>query len=337
MKKKTGKNGKLNLGGNLMGGINASLVSFPKNIAYGALVFALMGPEFYSFSILSGVISYILINVVTTFIYGNRLLSSGSSSLASIMMASSVTLIIQQLSERGLMNYGNVLAFFFLLVLMVSLIQMIFGIFRAGELTKYILYPVISGIANGGAVLILLSQSKALLGVSSLFNFSLFLQKTNGFFSEVRLPLLCLGLSICGVLILSKKLLKKIPDSLVGIVYSTLVFYGIRFLSPGIYLGETIGQIPLSFQDFSSINRIQHLFFPAIFFENLDLCKKLIGPAFSISVVISLNCLLVQSTADSLLYSRSKSSRELIAQSIGNFKCDHCFDSNLGNVCFRSF
>ncbi len=165
-----------------MGGINASLVSLPKNIAYGALVFAPLGPEFYSFSILSGVISYVLINVVTTFIYGNKLLSSGPSSLASIMLASSVALIIQRLSERGLMNSGNVLAFFFLLVLMVSLIQLIFGIFRAGELTKYIPYPVISGIANGGAVLILLSQTKALLGVSSSFNFSLILQNINGFF-----------------------------------------------------------------------------------------------------------------------------------------------------------
>ena len=120
-------------------------------------------------------------------------------------------------------------------------------------------------------------------------------------------------------MILSKKLLKKIPDSLIGIVYGTLVFYGIGILFPGIYLGETIGQIPISLQDLSSINRIQHLFFPAIFLENLDLCKQLIVPAFSISVVISLNCLLVQSTADSLLYSHSKSSRELIAQGLGNF------------------
>jgi len=304
-----------NLTGNISGGVNAALVSFPKNIAYGALVFAPLGPDYYSIGLLSGLASFIFINIITTFYYGNKLLSSGPSSLVSIMLASSVALIAKNLADKGEMTQGTVLAFFFLLVAMVSFSQMLLGLLRAGELTKYIPYPVISGIANGGAVLILLSQSSDLLGVSSPFS----MQNIPAFLSEISVPLLCTGLSICCALALSKKFLKKVPDTIIGILFGAAVFYTVRHFYPGTWLGGTVGLIPFSPGDLAAISQFERLFSWDIYLEHMDLCQQLIGPAISIAIVVSLNCLLAQSVSDNLLNTYSMSNRELVAQSFGNF------------------
>ena len=312
---------RLNLRGNMVGGINASIVSFPKCVAYGALVFAPLGPEYYSFGVLSGVISYVMVNLVTTFYYGNKILSGGPSSLPSIMLASSLVLIINALSAAGNLSNENVLAFFFLLVLMVSFIQLIFGLFRVGELTKYIPYPVISGIANGGALLILNSQIESFLGLPSRFHIRSAFSGYGAFLEDINVPLAVMGAAIVMVLILCRKYFNKIPGPLVGIVFGSIVFYAVPLFSPGYYLGDTIGDIPISIWDISSISRADLLFTPQLFLANIPLCRQLLGPAVSIAVVITLNCLLTQSASDSLLYSRSKSSREIIAQSMGNMAC----------------
>ena len=60
---------------------------------------------------------------------------------------------------------GTSLALLFLLAFMVGMFQLLLGLFRLGELAKYIPHPVLSGLFNGTAVLILIGQLKPMLGI----------------------------------------------------------------------------------------------------------------------------------------------------------------------------
>lgn len=313
----------INLKGNLTGGVNAAIISLPKCIAYGALIFAPLGSDYYVYGVLNGIITYVAMNIITSFIYGNKLLISGPSSLGAIMMASSMVFLVQHFNSMGMtVDESPILFFFLLLMMMVGIFQLAFGLFRIGELTRYIPYPVISGIANGGAILILFSQVPAILGFPSSLDMHDFLTKNYHLVQEINFPLLGIGLVIILIISISKKIITIIPAPLIGIFAGSILFYGLKSSAPSLALGETIGALPLHFGQIISLQRFDGIFSLEVLSQYPVLCQQLAGQAFIIAVVITLNCLLAQSAADSLLFSRSKPSREIVAQGIGNlFSC----------------
>lgn len=304
--------------GNLTGGINAAILSIPKNIAYGIIVFAPLGFDFLPYAILSGFIAFIVINIITTFIYGNPILSNGPASVVALMLSSALVLIVNELQNLGLLTTSNALSFFFLLVIFISLFQIIFAVIKVGELAKYIPYPVVSGITNGGAILIIISQIPSIIGISSIPQFYNIQGYLIYIYNNSNFYLLAMGVGIGLFLILIQRISKKIPASIFAIVFGSLAFYAIKDIYPSIDIGTTIGSVSISLSEITELLRFDSLSNWRFYIDNYSITIKLIIPAFTCSLIITINSLIAQSAADGLLKRRTNSNKEILAQAIGN-------------------
>jgi len=83
------------------------------------------------------------------------------------MMASTLTFIATGMGLEGELTpeeAAPVLTVLFLTVLLAGAFQVVFGLLRLGVLTKYIPHPVLAGLFNGTAILMLVSQLVPMLG-----------------------------------------------------------------------------------------------------------------------------------------------------------------------------
>ena len=148
--------------GDLAGGITAALIPLPKAMALGALVLSPLGPEYISTGIAAGLISLVTANITTAILGDMPIMNNSPFSLSSFMLLAALGNIVAAAGGHvdGQAQAFTMVAFLCLTVLMSGGFQCVFGLLRLGDLAKYIPYPVLAGLLNGSAFLIILSQVK---------------------------------------------------------------------------------------------------------------------------------------------------------------------------------
>lgn len=293
-----------NLGGDLFGGSTATILALPEAMAYGVIVFAPLGSEYASLGVLAGLVALCFSNLGASFCGGVRIMNNGPYSLTSLMLASALTIITARVSDG---NISTIIGLLFLVVFMSGLFQILFGVFKAGEMVKYIPYPVTSGLLNGTAILIFLGQIPTMFGLLEVSPF-LALQ-------SIQPLTLFVGIITVATIFIAPKLTKKIPPPFQGIAIGTLVYYGLVLLGFKESLGEIIGNIPFAIPAPTYILGFGEQIFSRRAFM---IITELTPLAFSIAVVASLQSLLTTLSADNILRERSHTNRELIGQGMGN-------------------
>lgn len=190
---------------------------------------------------------------------------------------------------------------------MAGVLLIIMAFARAGELIKFIPYPVVTGFTSGIALLIVFSQLRDFFGLSvetmppdfidKLILYATHLHETNPFAVIVAL------LSI-GVIVVMKKSYPKIPGPIVVVALSGLAvwFLGI----PIDTIESRFGQIPAMLPSPS---------FPEITFAKMRL---LFPDAVTIAVLAAIESLLSAVVADAMAGTRHKPNTELLAQGVAN-------------------
>lgn len=301
------------LKGDVTGGLTSSLIPFPRAMALGALVFSPLGPEYMPYGIVAGLISLGMTNLVAAPLGCMPVMTSAPFSLSSLMLMGVVSTSVANFGDGTSSLSPEVAAFtmvlLFLTVFMSGVIQVAFGLCRIGDLAKYIPYPVLAGLLNGSATLIILTQINMLLGLpKSVSIFQIF-----GHLSEIQHPRLLVGVIVCLAIWLGPKISKKIPSPFYGIFVGTAVFYLFQRLSIG-KLGPVIGDIP------STIPTPHY----ALKFAGVtaDISTSFMGHlalvALGIAAINSLRSLLVCTAGESLTQKRVSGNRELVGQGAGN-------------------
>ncbi|WP_068621252.1 SulP family inorganic anion transporter [Paenibacillus tuaregi] len=182
------------------------------------------------------------------------------------------------------------------------------GVFKLGGVIKFIPRPVTIGFTTGIAVTIFAGQIGNFLGLTGLSKHESFLAnmkelgahlyRTNMY--SVLTAAICLT-----ALLLTPRLLPKVPGSLMGLLLSTVVA-SVFFPGQVATIGSTYGAIPRS---------LPSIHFPAITLENI---QHLIKPAFVIAMLGGIESLLSAVVADGMSGTRHNSNRELIGQGIAN-------------------
>jgi len=192
--------------------------------------------------------------------------------------------------------------------LMAGIMLCLMGIFKLGSLIKFIPRPVTVGFTAGIAVIIFTGQIANFLGLTNMTRHEYFIANlkeivmhigTTNFYSIVT-AIICLVF-----ILLTPKVLPKVPGALVGIVVSTLIatFF---FSGQVATIATAYGQIPSTLPDFA---------IPNITLERIQL---LIGPAFVIAMLGGIESLLSAVVADGMTNSKHHSNRELVGQGIAN-------------------
>ncbi|RRD73369.1 SulP family inorganic anion transporter [Tannerella forsythia] len=272
----------------LMSGIIVGIVALPLAIAFG--IASGVSPE-------KGLITAIIGGFIVSLLGGSSVQIGGPTGAFIIIVYG----IIQNFGIEGL-TVATLLAGIFLIMM---------GVMRLGTVIKFIPYPIIVGFTSGIALTIFTTQIKDLFGMTIEKMPGDFLSKWVVYaqnIGSISWFSLLIGILSIAIIVLTPKISKKIPGSLVSILFMTVGAYVMReYLGiPGI---ETIG-------DRFEINA--SLPAPARISLSLETINLLLPSAFTIAMLGAIESLLSATVADGVTGDKHNSNTELIAQGAAN-------------------
>lgn len=274
--------------GDLMAGIIVGIVALPLAIAFG--IASGVSPE-------KGLITAIIGGFVVSFLGGSSVQIGGPTGAFIVIVYG----IIQRYGVEGL-AIATVLA---------GILLLLMGIFRLGTVIKFIPYPIVVGFTSGIALTIFTTQIKDLFGMQIHEMPADFVSKWvvyGAHISTISPWAVAVGLLSIAIIVLTPRVSKKIPGSLVAIVVMTVAVYLLK--SYGNVEGiETIGDRFVINASFPK---------PAPLAINMETINLLLPPAFTIAMLGAIESLLSATVADGVTGDRHHSNTELIAQGAAN-------------------
>ena len=272
----------------LMAGIIVGIVALPLAIAFG--IASGVTPE-------KGIITAIVAGFVISALGGSKVQIGGPTGAFIIIIYG----IIQQYGMEGLT----------IATLMAGVFLILFGLLHLGTIIKFIPYPIVVGFTRGIAVTIFTTQVKDLFGLNITSVPSDFIEKWICYFnnfSTVDLWSSVIGIVSVVIIMLTPKVSKKIPGSLVAIIVMTVAALLLKQFA-GVESIETIGD------RFAISNSLPEATVPALSWETI---KNLVSPAITIAILGAIESLLSAAVADGVIGDHHNSNTELIAQGVAN-------------------
>lgn len=268
----------------LISGIMIGIVALPMAIAFA--IASGVSPE-------QGIYTSIIAGFVIGVFGGSRFQISGPTGAFVVVILS----VVRQHGYTGL-AVSTIMAGIFLIFL---------GLFKLGSLVKYMPRPVIIGFTSGIALIIFTTQVENLLGINIPVHSDSFIESYKQYFlhaSEANVFAVIIAAITILINILIQSYNKKIPSSLISIIFVTILCYILQF--PIDTIGSKFGSISVS---------LPH---PTIPTFNLSLIQELIPSAFTIALLGAIESLLSATVADNMTKTEHNSNVELIGQGIGN-------------------
>ena len=191
--------------------------------------------------------------------------------------------------------------------LLAGLILIAAGVFRLGQLIKYIPHPVVTGFTAGIAVIIASSQVKDFLGLSLEKVPADFIPKWEAYFgvmSTTSWATVAIGAGALGIIIVLRKFAPKLPGFLIAVVVSSVAVSLLKL--PVDTIGSRFPDIPAG------------LPMPSLPEISLAKISQVLPSAFTIAFLAGIEALLSAVVADGMAGTRHRSNQELIGQGIAN-------------------
>lgn len=271
---------------------------WPRNLLAGLIVGLVALPLAMAFAIASGVkpeqgiYTAIVAGVLVSLFGGSRVQIAGPTGSFIVILAA----IAQRYGIDGLQ----------IATLMAGVLLVIFGVLRLGAVIKFIPDPVIVGFTSGIAIIIWVGQWQDFFGLPVPHG-EYFHEKLWALVQMLpQLQWITTGVALLSllVLIVSPRLLPKVPGPLVALVIATVIVKVGQL--PVATIGSTFGGIP---------DTLPGLHFPAF---SLPKLLELVRPAFAIALLGSIETLLSAVVADGMTGTRHDSNQELIGLGLAN-------------------
>lgn len=290
--------------GNFIGGVVASIMSVPEAMAYGVLVFSAFHPQYAAHGLLAGIIAVVTANVGSALVRGVPIMSSSPFSLLTLMFVAEIPRIVTYVHPEGTdnPNFELVFAVVFLTIFLAGVIQIIFGKLQLGQLVKFVPQPVVVGLFNGTALLILMGQISPMLG----------LEKKAGW-DETKWLTLLVGTLTFLTAWKGARLLPKIPSVISAITVGVVVYHTLLWLGYSSQLGPMIGEIPSGIPLPTAL-----LPLPSVLPQLIPHIPAIVAFAAALAVTASLGTLIGCIAADEVLQKRMDANKELMGQGVGN-------------------
>ncbi len=272
----------------LMAGLIVGIVALPLAIAFG--IASGVTPE-------KGIYTAIIAGFIISFLGGSTVQIGGPTGAFIVIVYG----IVEQYGVQGL-AIATVLAGMMLLLM---------GFMKLGAIIKFIPYPIVVGFTSGIALTIFSTQIKDFFGLTTPPLPSGFIEKWGVYFEHfttINWWAALIALLSVVIIVLTPKLSRKIPGSLVALVVITAVAYLLKEYA-GITSIETIGD---RFTINSELPEIEQI--PI----SLESIRVLFPAAFTIAMLGAIESLLSATVADGVTGKRHNSNMELVAQGVAN-------------------
>ncbi len=268
----------------ILAGIIVAVIALPLSIALAIASGAT--PE-------AGLYSAIIGGFIISFLGGSRVQIGGPTGAFMVIVFG----VIAQFGMDGLI----------IAMIMAGLIMIALGLLKMGTMVKFIPYPIITGFTSGIALVIFSSQINDFFGLKITDLPAEFLGKWEQYitqFHRIDFTTFAIGLLTLLIIIFWPKVSKKIPGTLIALLVSSLLVYVLQLDVATV--GSKFGVLSTNLPQFH---------FPSITFDKI---KLLIGPAFVIAFLASVESLLSAVVSDGMIGSKHRSNMELVAQGTAN-------------------
>lgn len=276
-------------------GMIVGIVAIPLAIAFG--ISSGVGPT-------EGLVTAIIAGFLISAFGGSKVQIGGPTGAFIVIIYG----IIQQHGLAGLL----------IATIMAGILLIMMGLFKLGNIIKFVPYPVIVGFTAGIAVTIFSTQMNDLFGMQLENIPADFVQKWIYYFQNlgsVNWYALAVGIVSILIIVFSTKIHKKIPGSLVAIVLMTFIVWLLSKL--GVQTGVT------TISDLYELPQgMPAPKMPALNLEEgqtfFGLVQELFPAAFTIAMLGAIESLLSAMVADGVIGDKHNSNTELIAQGVAN-------------------
>lgn len=277
-----------------------SLEKLRKDLLSGFIVGVIAIPLGMAFAIASGVkpeygiYTTIIAGIIVSVLGGSKFQIAGPT-------GAFIPILLGIVISYG---YENLLLAGFL----AGILLFLMGLFKLGELIRFIPRPVTIGFTAGIAVTIFSGQISNFLGLTGIQNHEYFIDKMREIsrhLNTINMSSVIVALIGLALILITNKYLPKVPGALVGLIGSSIVAT-LFFPDQLATIGTSYGEIP---------NHLPSLKFPEITWDRI---KMLIGPALIIAMLGGIESLLSAVVADEMTGTKHNSNRELMGQGIAN-------------------
>lgn len=275
----------------IMAGIIVAIIALPLSIALAIASGA---------SPVTGLYTAIIAGFVASMLGGSKVNISGPT-------AAFATIVAGIIATEGMS--GLLIA-----TIMAGVILVLLGLFRLGNLIKYIPHTITVGFTGGIAVTLFVGQIKDFLGLTYPSGTQAIetLEKLHLVFehiSTVNIFAVLVGVVSLAILIFVPKILKKIPPSLIAVIVGALI----------------VALIPIDVATVGSLYTIE-AGLPTISVPEFSLDKvvALIPSAVTIALLASIESLLSCVVSDKMIGDTHNPNTELIALGLGNVLIGFC-------------
>ena len=278
----------------VIAGIIVAIIALPLSIALA--IASGVGPE-------AGIYTAIVAGFLVAFFGGSRVQIAGPT-------AAFATIVAGIVAKDGM--EGLTIA-----TIMAGILLIFMGLFRFGNLLKYIPYTITTGFTAGIAVTLFIGQIKDFSGIAYQHGEKPIetAEKLSALFANVNtlnLQAILIGILALAILIIWPMIFKKIPGSLVAVIV-TAVIVEVFHLDVNT-IGKAFANIKTGFPGFSlNVSAFRY-----------DVIRGQMSNAVTIAILAGIESLLSAVVADSMIGSKHRSNMELIAQGI----------ANVGSACF---
>ncbi len=277
----------------VMAGIIVGIIAIPLAIAFG--IASGVGPA-------PGLITAIFAGFLISVFGGSKVQIGGPTGAFIIIVYG----VVDQHGLAGL-AIATVMAGIFLVVM---------GLCRMGTIIKFMPYPIIIGFTGGIAITIFSTQINDLLGMGIADVPANFVEKWMCYFrhiGDVDPWSAVMGVLSVLIIALTPKISKKVPGSLLAIVFMTIIAWVLREYA-GVTSISTIGDMYTLPTGLPSLT-VPALNEGATLFSTI---QELAPVAFTIAMLGAIESLLSAMVADGVTGDRHNSNTELIGQGIAN-------------------
>lgn len=269
----------------IIAGIIVAIIALPLSIALA--IASGVGPE-------AGIYTAIIAGFVTAFFGGSSVQISGPTAAFATIVAG----IVARSGVDGLA----------LATIMAGILLIVMGIFKFGNLIKYIPFTITTGFTAGIAVTLVIGQLKDFFGVAYANGEAPIetLEKLEAFIANagsINYEAIIVGVVCLVILFVWPKIFDKIPASLLAVV-------------AGIVMVKGFGMNVNTIGDLFEVSRdLPKFSLPAFSFDSVT---ALVPDAFTIAVLAGIESLLSCVVADGMVNKKHRSNTELIGQGLGN-------------------
>ena len=296
--------------GDFWGGLASMLVALPASVAFGVTIYSAISPQYAVFGALAGILGAAALGLIApTFGGTDRLISAPCAPAAAVLSAFAIELVKQSVAPSSIVMLLMVLG------ILTGLIQMFIGFLGAGRLIKYIPYTVVSGYLSGVGLIIIGSQIPRLFGAPP----DMVWWQTCLAPATWDMRSLLIGGATVVVALLTPKLTKAVPSTILGLVAGILAYVGLAYNDPAM-MTLTDNPLVLGALGASGSGYIETISGRWADIGDLKLAQiaGLLGSSLTLAALLSIDTLKTCVVIDQMTRTRHDPNRELFAQGLAN-------------------